>query len=192
MLPTVFLSLSGVDEKFVGSVHSNLPDGLAYFYPKSFENGENLIAAMEERVAQSRVFALFASRESVNSVWVNFEIDRARLAQIKDRNFRCLVFPIDPDVDFGSLPQWMRENWVGTAGQTPRDIARYLRGVLATIAEQSGTVLPPLGRGGLVDQARREYQASTFTNKVSPNVFVFSGHGGIGRRTVERLFLPKV
>lgn len=81
-----------MDSLFVESVHKNLPDGLAYFYPKSFENGENLISAMEERVGQSRLFILFASRASVNSVWVNFEIDRARIAKIKDRTFKYLVF----------------------------------------------------------------------------------------------------
>lgn len=192
MLTTVFLSLSGVDARFVESVHNNLPDGLAYFYPKSFENGENLISAMEERIGDSRLFVLFASRESVESVWVNFEIDRARLAAIKDRTFRYLVFPIDRDVSYRDLPLWMQEGWIGTAGQSARDIARYVRGVLAAMAEESGAVRPPLGRGGLVDGARREYQAAGFAHKRAPNVFLFSGHSGIGRRTVERLLLPAV
>lgn len=192
MLPTVFLSLSGVDSLFVESVYKNLPDGLAYFYKKSFENGENLISAMEERVGQSRLFVLFASRASVNSVWVNFEIDRARIAKIKDRTFKYLVFPIDRDVTHKDLPAWMQEGWVGTAGQSARDIARYVRGVLAGMAEESGPLPPPLGRGSLIDAARREYQAASFTHKRPPNVFLFSGHPGIGRRTVERLLLPTV
>lgn len=192
MVTTVFLSLSGVDARFVQSVHNNLPDGLAYFYPKSFKNGENLISAMEERIGESRLFVLFASRESVKSVWVNFEIDRARLAAIKDRTFRYLVFPIDRDVSYRDLPLWMQEGWIGTAGQSARDIARYVRGVLAAMAEESGAVLPPQGRGGLVDGARREYQAASFANKRAPNVFLFSGHSGIGRRTVERLLLPAI
>jgi hypothetical protein len=192
MLPTVFLSLSGVDEKFVENVYRNLPDGLAYFYPKSFANGENLIQAMEEKVADSRVFVLFASRSSLESVWVNFEIERARLEKIRNSKFKYLVFPVGPDVDHRGLPEWMREGWVGTAGHSAKDIARYLRGVLAGIAEQSGTVVPPLGRGGAVDIARREFQSATFTNKSAPNVFVFSGHPGIGRRTLERILLSAI
>ncbi|MBB6224237.1 toll/interleukin-1 receptor domain-containing protein [Rhizobium leguminosarum] len=163
MLPTVFLSLSGVDAKFVESVQKNLPDGIGYFYPKSFENGENLITAMEERIGQSQVFVLFASRASVSSVWVNFELDRARLNKIRDRKFRYLVFPIDRDVDYSMLPAWMKEGWIASAGYTAKDIARYLRGVLAGFAEQSGTVLPPLGRGGLVDRSRREHQHAVYT-----------------------------
>lgn len=192
MLTTAFLSLSGVDAQFVESVQKNLPDGLAYFYPKSFENGENLISAMEERIGDSRLFVLFASKASVNSVWVHFEIDRARLQKIKDRTFKYLVFPIDRDVSYRDLPAWMQEGWVGTAGQSARDIARYVRGVLAGMAEESGAIPPPLGRGGLVDGARREYQAASFAHKRAPNTFLFSGHSGIGRRTARRLLLAAV
>jgi hypothetical protein len=50
MLPTVFLSLSSTDVRFVTDVHKLLPAGLAHFYPRSFANGENLITAMEQRV----------------------------------------------------------------------------------------------------------------------------------------------
>jgi hypothetical protein len=190
MLPTVFLSLSGVDVNFVGNVERNIPPGMAYFYPKSFENGENLISAMEERVADSRIFVLFASRASVDSVWVQFEIERARLNKIQHPGFRYFVFPVEPGVDRAKLPAWMREAWIPSAGHTAKDIARYLRGVLASMAELSGTILPPLGRGGLIDKARREYQNATFTNKVAPGLFLFAGHAGIGRRTVKRLLIP--
>ena len=190
MLPAVFLSLSGVNAPFVESICKNLPDGLAHFYPMSFENGENLISAMEDRLDKSRLFILFASKKSLSSVWVHFEIDRARLAKIKNRNFRYMVFPIDRDVVYDDLPSWMQEGWVGTAGQNARDIARYVRGVLAGMAEENGIIPPPLGRGGLIDNARREFQAASFANKRAPSVFLLSGHPGIGRRTVERLLLP--
>lgn len=190
MLPTIFLSLSGVDANFVGNVERNIPPGMAYFYPKSFENGENLISAMVERVAESRIFVLFASRASVDSVWVQFEIERARLNKIQNPGFRYFVFPVEPGVDRAKLPAWMREAWVPSAGHTAKDIARYLRGVLASMAELGGTILPPCGRGGLIDKARREYQNATFTNKVAPGLFLFAGHAGIGRRTVKRLLIP--
>jgi hypothetical protein len=192
MPPTVFLSLSGVDAKFVASVHENLPDGFGYFYPKSFENGERLLEAMEDRIDETQVFVLFASKASIQSCWVQFEIDRARLAKIQRPSLKCLVFPIDADISHASLPPWMQEYWVGAIGQTARDIARYLRGLLARIAQTSETAVAPLGRGALVDKARREYHATAFTNKTAPNVFIFAGHAGIGRRTVQQLLLPKI
>ncbi len=189
MLPTVFLSLSGADEAFVSRVHDQLPDGIAYFYPRSFENGERLLAAMEERIEEASVFALFASRAALESCWVGFEIDRARLAKVRRPNMRCLVFPLSPDVTYRDLPDWMKEYWIGTAGQTARDIARYIRGVVHDISEATSVALQPLGRGALIDQARREFHSESFQRKMSPNAFVFSGHAGIGRRTVENLFL---
>ncbi len=91
MLPTVFLSFEGGDEKFVNQVQRFLPDGLAYFYPRSFANGEQLISAMEERVGQATMFALFASKKSLASPWVGFELDRARVEKIKSPKFRILV-----------------------------------------------------------------------------------------------------
>ena len=178
MLPTVFLSLSGVNVEFVSNVHSNLPSGLGYFYKKSFANGERLIEAMEARIEQTQIFVLFASRAALDSWAVQFEIDRARLASIRRPGFKCLVFPVSPDVKFSDLPSWMQEFWVAGVGQTARDIARYLRGILAQIAQASDTSLIPLGRGALVDRYRGEFYSASLTAKVAPNVFVFAGHSG--------------
>src|SRR5262249_14248700 len=130
MLPTVFLSLEGADERFVAKVQRFLPDGLAYFYPRSFANGEALISAMEERVGKASLFVLFASKKAVKSPWVDFEIDKARLAKIKDPKFRIIVVPLDPEVTHADLLAWMQDYWVGSVGQGPREVARYIRRAL--------------------------------------------------------------
>ncbi len=186
MLPKVFLSLSGVDDEFVNEVHSQLPQGLAYFYRKSFSTGENLIAAMEERLKETSIFVLFASRASLKSKWVGFEIDRARIASITRPEFRCIVVPVGNDVAHKDLPIWMQEFWTGSAGNTPRDVARYIRGVLSELAEQTVSALRPFGRGAVIDQAQRDIQLSLYEKKITPNVLLFAGNGGIGRRTVSR------
>ena len=116
MLPTVFLSLSGTDEKVVADIHEHLPDGMAHFYPRSFSNGESLLAAMEERVGKATVFAFFASKASLESCWVNFELDRARLAKIRNASLRLLVFPVSQDISHRDLPGWMQEYWIAKAG----------------------------------------------------------------------------
>ncbi|HUO92646.1 MAG TPA: toll/interleukin-1 receptor domain-containing protein, partial [Rhizomicrobium sp.] len=191
MLPTVFLSLSGKDEAFVKRVQEHLPDGLAYFYPRSFANGENLISAMEERTEQASIFVLFVSRASIESCWVNFEVDRAKLARIKRPDLRLLAFPIEADVTHEELPAWMREYWIPKAGQTPRDIARYIRNVLAGVFMVKLHTTKPYGRGAILDQLARDYQNAILANREGPNVFVFAGNEGIGRRTVEREFLAQ-
>ena len=180
MLPKVFLSLSGVDDEFVDEVHAQLPQGLAYFYRKSFSTGENLISAMEERIKDTSIFVLFASSASLKSKWVGFEIDRARIEQITRPDFRCIVVPIGNDVAHKDLPFWMQEYWTGSAGNTPRDVARYVQGILAELAESAISALRPFGRGAVVDHAQREIQLSLYEKKIAPNVLLFAGNGGIG------------
>ena len=169
MLPTVFLSLSGKDREFVEQVLEHLPDGLAYFYPRSFENGEQLLSAMESRIGDAAIFVLFASKTSLSSVWVNFEIDRARIAKIKTPKMRVLVFMLDSDLSQNALPDWMREYWVPRSGLTPRDIARYVRGVLT--GPEFSTSAQVYGRGGFLDGCMSVFQSAYLQTKDTPNIF---------------------
>ena len=191
MLPSVFLSLEGSDQDFVKKVRRFLPDGLAYFYSRSFTNGEELISAMEERVGQASIFVLFASKDAVISPWVGFEIDRARLAKIKDKRFRVLVVPVDADVSHADLPAWMREYWVGRIGNGPREIARYIRKVLVTgpLSHLPGAQV--FGRGALVDASVNLINDVVLRTELTPNVIALAGPLGIGRRTFSRRLLAE-
>jgi hypothetical protein len=189
MLPTVFLSLEGTSERFVAQVQRFLPDGLAYFYPRSFANGEALISAMEERVGKASLFVLFASKAAVKSPWVGFEIDKARLTKIKDPKFRIIVVPLDSHVTHADLPGWMRDYWVGSVGQGPREVARYIRRALITGPLSSLPGHQVYGRGDLVDTAVNRVGEILLRTEETPNVFVFAGPTGIGRRTFSRKFL---
>jgi transposase len=78
----VFLSLSFVDLDFVRAVQERLPRGVARYFEQSFERGEDLIEAMEKGLDASEVFVLFATRSSLGSYAVQFEIDEARRRSI--------------------------------------------------------------------------------------------------------------
>jgi hypothetical protein len=186
MLPTVFLSLEGTDERYVAEVQRFLPDGLAYFYPKSFESGENLITAMEGRVGQSSLFVLFASKRSVASCWVGFEVDQARIAKIKSPEIKVIVVPTDSEVTHADLPTWMRGYWVGKVGKGARDVARYIRRslILGPLSHVAGSQV--YGRGAIVDQALSTITDSVIRTEKTPNIFVIAGNTGIGRRTFIR------
>jgi hypothetical protein len=69
---------------------STFRKGLALFYRKSFKNGEERLSAMEAAVDAASVFVFFASKDSIESHWVKFEVDNARLAKIKRPNLRIL------------------------------------------------------------------------------------------------------
>ena len=147
---------------------------------------------MEACVDKASIFVLFASPHSIQSCWVKFEMDRARLAQIRRANFKVLVFPLSPDVTQAMLPAWMRNYWIPKAGYGPRDIARYIRTVLSSppIAPASLSV-PIIGRGHLLDTATQYLMEAVARTQQSPNVFSFAGIAGIGRRTFSRFFVEQ-
>lgn len=193
MIPQVFLSLSGEDDDFVDRVWRHLPEGLAIFYRKSFRNGQKLLEAMEAGVEASTVFVFFASEASLRSRWAGFEIDQARFNAIRRANFRILVFPLEAKVSSSMLPAWMQQYWIPNAGWNPKDIARYIRHVVTSQPIASPTIAgPPIGRGQLLDVATRRWMAAISEFGQAPNVIVFSGIGGIGRRTFARYFLGHV
>lgn len=190
-LPTVFLSLAGNDEAFVRRVYNFLPDGLAHFYPESFASGENLISAMEERVDEATMFVFFASKSSLKSCWVGFELDRARLSKIKNPKMQVLVFIIENDVGHDQLPAWMQEYWVRKVGYGSREIARYIRRILITKLLGDFSDNEIYGRGTLIDKARAEIASIIVKTEDTPNVFVLGGNTGIGRRTYSRKMLAE-
>ena len=190
-IPTVFLSLSGKDENFVSRVHEYLPDGLAYFYPRSFATGESLISAMQDRVGEASMFVFFASRASLTSHWVGFELDQAHLSRIKNPRLQILVFLIDPNLSSDDLPVWMRDYWVGSVGHGPRDIARYVRRTLISRLLGDLPENEVYGRGTLIDKARAEIADVVLHTGETPNVLVLGGTAGIGRRTFARRMLAE-
>lgn len=190
-LPNVFLSLSGHDDQFVAKVHKRLPDGLAHFYPQSFKNGEELISAMESRIQESSLFALFVSAASVESRWVHFEIDSARLALIKGQMNKILVVPIDGSTNLENLPAWMRNYWIDNIGRGAEDIARYIRRelVIGSLGKLAGQQIQ--GRGELSDKAKAQIAKTIIATESTPNIIILAGNTGIGRRTFAHKLLAE-
>jgi len=191
MLPAVFLSLSGSDTHFVEAVYRLLPDGVAHFFKATFANGEDLVSAMERRVEGTSLFVLFASKASAASGPVKFEIDRMRLNQVKGGTVRLLVFPVDRDVVFSDLPPWVQEHWMGKPGLSPREVARYITRVVDTMSLATLKSHQVMGRGALLDSMLTDFQDERLSSGQKPNVLVFAGNEGIGRRTLRASFLEK-
>lgn len=188
----MFLSLSFTDAAFVRSVSARLPRGVARFYEQSFDRGEDLVSAMERNLDDSEVFVLFASKESLGSYAVGFEIDEARYRVIAGRIKRVLVFPIEPGVTFADLPPWLQRSWVPNVGESPADIARYLTGLLLEPDRGLSPAAPKvIGRGSAVDRLERLVAAHMQRRRKSPHVFIFPGISGIGRRTFAAYYLRK-
>lgn len=192
MVPQIFLSLSGHDEKFAKQVADALPHGLARIYQDTFENGENLLRAMEKGVGASTIIVLLASKESLASHWVNFELDLARLGAVQGQN-RVLAFAIEEGISAGDYPAWMREQWIASHVYNPKDIARIVSNILFSEEYLGlGQFNDVIGRGELLDQARRSYLSIAADTKETPNILFFSGTTQIGRRTFARLAIQNL
>jgi tetratricopeptide (TPR) repeat protein len=188
----VFLSLSGTDDAFAERVWKRLPVGLAFFYRRSFVNGEELLSEMERGIQQASIFVFLASQASIKSCWVGFELDQARLQRIQHRHFKVLVFPIESGVSPTMLPQWMRQYWVSSAGLSPKDIARFVRVTLVALpAVRAHLSRSVIGRGSLLDSVQQLHLSAVVETGAAPNVFVFAGFRGIGRRTFARYFIEQ-
>lgn len=74
---------------------------------------------------------------------------------------------------------------------SPHDVARYIRNLLSGSFFESLHASQVFGRGALIDQMSGQYLTSTVSNKVKPNILVFGGHEGIGRRTVAKEVLKR-
>jgi thioredoxin-like negative regulator of GroEL len=192
MTPTIFLSLSFADEAFVRAVYERLPRGVARYYQRSFDRGEDLIEAMERNLEASEVFVLFASRASLKSLAVGFEIDGARTRTIFGKMKRVFVFPIEPGLTFNELPKWLQGSWQPNAGETPADIARFLTTIILEPDRGLSIAAPQVvGRGATTDAARRLAGAHLQRHRASPRVFIFPGIFGIGRRTFAAYYLRR-
>jgi hypothetical protein len=190
MSTKVFLSLAHVDRDFVAQMRARLPAGLAYFYEDSFENGEQLLSAMERAVSDSAVFVLFASKEGLASAWVGFELAQARIQSITNPNHRILIFPTDPDVQIKNLPTWLQSYWIPKAGFTPPDVARYITHVLLdpNVGISAGSV-SVIGRGITVDRMQQIIAEHITHTGAGPNVYILPGFRGIGRRTFAQYYM---
>lgn len=183
MLAKTFLSLSFADVDFVRSVYRKLPRGLAYFYEASFETGESLMHAMERAINDTALFVLFASKASLASNAVLFELDTVRAKKVFQKNVRLLIFPTDAQITYLDLPEWLQSHWIPANGWTPNDVARYITNTL--LAPEIGLLgsFKVFGRGSTSDDLDRLVTDHLSRKNKSPQIYIIAGVNGIGRRT---------
>jgi tetratricopeptide (TPR) repeat protein len=165
---------------------------VARYFEKAFERGQDLVEAMEAALDESQVFVLFASRESLKSYAVQFEIEEARFRAIMGKIKKVLVFPIEPGIGFADLPQWLQRSWTPNVGESPTDIARYLTTLMLEPDRGLSIAAPKVvGRGSALDRVERLVAAHLQRQRSSPRVYIFPGVSGIGRRTFAAYYLRR-
>lgn len=182
-----FLSHSSKDKYLVNPVFKQLRAAHAHFDEATFEHGETSASAIFDAILKSDVFALFLSKNSVESAWVQTEIRLAQHRIFSGRISKVLVFLID-DVEPTALPEWLR-SYVYLRSSSPGAIAASLRAALLTLAiAQDGSLDFFEGR----DTEARALKDAISVLQDPPSVVVLAGNEGIGRRTLARRVLSDV
>jgi len=76
-----FLSHSHVNAELVRAVAERVGRPFVRVDINAFRTADELIAAMERAVRESAILVYFASRDAMESAWVNFELNEARYHQ---------------------------------------------------------------------------------------------------------------
>lgn len=175
-----FLSHSSKDKQLVDAVAKQLGRQFCLYDKYTFETGETFTDAIKRCLDQAGVFVLFASANSLTSVWVKLEIDQAYQRKLRESIKRSLVYIIDEQTSVEALPDWIqralvRKNTLATA------IARDIRFHLDQLLRERRQAYF-MGRGS--DIGRFEEMLTPTDGSAPPRTFVVSGLPGIGRRTL--------
>ncbi len=121
-----FLSHSSADKELVRAVANALGRQICVFDEQAFDTGETFKRSIEKNLDDSSVFVLFATREAIKRMWVEFEINEAWYRILEGKISKSLVFILDSSLDFGELPKWLSRAKV-LRTNTPKIIAREIR-----------------------------------------------------------------
>jgi hypothetical protein len=147
-----------------------------------FSTGEQFAHAIRRAVASSDLFVLFASRQSLSSLWVNFETAEAEELLRLDILKSSLTLIIDPLTKVHDLPRWMQRALVSQVIQ-PQAAARQIEAALNRLR---GIEEQPLFIGR--EELLREFSEKLIPEqgKEPPHVVVAGGLSGVGRKTFLR------
>lgn len=121
-----FLSHSSTDKEFVRAIAIALGRQFCTFDEQVFDTGETFKSSIERHLDKSSVFVLFATRDAIKRMWVNFEMDEAWYRVLEGNISKSLVFIIDSSLDYSELPRWLSRAKMSRSNN-PKVIAREIR-----------------------------------------------------------------
>ncbi|EIX9510450.1 TPA: TIR domain-containing protein [Klebsiella pneumoniae] len=121
-----FLSHSWADKEFVRSVAIDLGRQYCVFDEQMFDNAESFKDSIENFLLDTSIFVLFASKASLKSIWVDFEIKEARYQVLLKNIQKAVVFIIDSDIKPEDLPAWLNRAKISSTN-IPKLVSREIR-----------------------------------------------------------------
>jgi tetratricopeptide (TPR) repeat protein len=183
-----FLSHSSIDKQFVQAVAKELGRQFCVFDEQSFATGEEFKRSIETGLDESSVFVLFASLKSLESLWVNFEIEEAWYRRLRATLSKSLVYIIDSSVQLEKIPEWLRRASIRREN-APKIIARDIRFHLDELLRRRQHPFF-VGRSNEVEEI--EQVLTPLDTFAPPHAIFVSGLPGIGRRSLIRRVAPAI
>ena len=186
-----FLSHSSKDKGiYVSTVAERLTERNCYFDSMSFESGSKTLDEILRTLADTDVFVLFISENSLKSHWVAKEVSLAH--ELDDGEHIHRIFPIIIDETIAHndprIPSWLKDNYnlrlITKPTVAVRRIIQYLREISwlknPALKEQDAIFV------GRNDQIKRFEERIDSIDAKTPICVIASGLRGIGRRALLR------
>ena len=173
-----FLSHNFSDKNFVKSVYENLSATHAVFDEKTFPPNSYLIDEIKNSMIDCDIFVLFLSRESLESKWVQGEIDLAKELSFVKSLKKIMVFLLD-DTKWSELPEKFQQ-YRAEAVPNPIQISIIIRNELHLLSTNKKDEFY-----GREDDVKKITGDIVMMDK-KPRFIFLSGPDGIGRRTLAR------
>lgn len=183
-----FLSHSSIDKDIVRTIAKELGRQYCVFDEYNFSNGKEFKKSIEDGLGDSSIFVLFASINSQESLWVQFEIEEAWYKKLQKNLSKALVYIIDNELRIDSLPNWLTRALIKRE-KSPKIISRDIRHHLdKLLMERNAPYF--VGRSSAIEEL--EQHLTPLDGTPSPKVFFITGLPGIGRRTFIKKVIPSV
>ncbi|MBG0811104.1 toll/interleukin-1 receptor domain-containing protein [Methylosinus sp. H3A] len=176
-----FLSHSSANKNFVGEVFSLLGAAIAEYDERTFSVGGFNTEVIREAIGRSNLFVIFATRQSIDSGFVNYEINIANEYLASRRIRQILTFCLD-GVKPNDLPESVQLVSAVRRAVSSGTAARLIRSLLIELQISISQIPTPyLGREAITADIKRRLAAP---DEHTPIAIAFSGMDGIGRRTL--------
>ncbi|MCU8162986.1 TIR domain-containing protein [Vibrio vulnificus] len=177
-----FLSHSSIDKEIVREVANQLGRVNCIFDEKSFDSGKEFQKSIEEKLTHTTVFVFFATRNSLNSHWCNFELEQAFYSKLKGALKRSIVFILNDEVETCELPSWLTSALIKKVN-SPSAIARDIK---LRLEEASEEFQRPVFLGRSRERELLEEALNPIDGSKPPKTISVFGLPGIGRRTLVK------
>ena len=174
-----YLAHTSLDKQFVDRVALQLGRHAVVYDKWTFKPGDSLLKSMQEGLHDSDVFVLFASRRSLQSVWVNYEIEEAEWQLVVGKLRNAITVNLKGELSVKDLPPWLARTLV-LASSHPKHAARALMA-----EEMRGDDQPPTRL--FMGREKELYEMASKLAPIDtspPRIVVMHGLQGVGRRTL--------